>query len=190
MQQRRFIQLAVVACSIAATAFSAEAEKPNVVIVITDDQGYGDVAFTGNPAIKTPNIDKLRSQGTLLNNFHVDPTCAPTRSALMTGRYSDRVGVWHTVQGRSMLRRREITMADVFSQNGYATGMFGKWHLGDCYPYRPEDRGFQHCVYHQAGGVGQAPTIGATTTSTTPTSSTASISVSKGSAPMSGSMRA
>ena len=157
MQQRRFIQIAVVACSIAATAFSAEAEKPNVVIVITDDQGYGDVAFTGNPAIKTPNIDKLCSQGTLLNNFHVDPTCAPTRSALMTGRYSDRVGVWHTVQGRSMLRRREITMADIFSQNGYATGMFGKWHLGDCYPYRPEDRGFQHCVYHQAGGVGQAP---------------------------------
>ena len=75
----------------------------------------------------------------------------------MTGRYSDRVGVWHTVQGRNMLRRREITMADVFSQNGYATGLFGKWHLGDCYPYRPEDRGFQHCVYHKAGGVGQAP---------------------------------
>jgi len=157
MQKRRSIQIVVVACFMATTAFSAEAEKPNVVIVITDDQGYGDLAFTGNPAIKTPTIDTLRNQGTLLNNFHVDPTCAPTRSALMTGRYSDRVGVWHTVQGRSMLRRREITMADVFSQNGYATGMFGKWHLGDCYPYRPEDRGFQHCVYHQAGGVGQAP---------------------------------
>ena len=138
-------------------AFSNAAEKPNVVIVITDDQGYGDLAFTGNPAIKTPNLDKLRSQGTLLNNFHVDPTCAPTRAALMTGRYSNRVGVWHTVQGRSMLRRREVTMADIFSDNGYATGMFGKWHLGDCYPYRPEDRGFQHVVYHQAGGVGQAP---------------------------------
>jgi len=136
---------------------SSETSRPNVVIVITDDQGYGDFAFAGNNAIKTPNIDKLRGQGTLLNNFHVDPTCAPTRSALMTGRYSDRVGVWHTVQGRSMLRRREITMADVFSQNGYATGMFGKWHLGDCYPYRPEDRGFQHSVHHQAGGVGQAP---------------------------------
>ncbi len=157
MHQRPFIQLAVVACSISTAAFSAEAEKPNVVIVITDDQGYGDVTFTGNPAIKTPSIDKLCRQGTLLNNFHVDPTCAPTRSALMTGRYSDRVGVWHTVQGRNMLRRREVTMADVFSQNGYATGMFGKWHLGDCYPYRPEDRGFQHCVYHEAGGVGQAP---------------------------------
>ena len=136
---------------------STPESKPNVVIVITDDQGYGDLGFTGNPAIKTPTIDELRNQGTLLNNFHVDPTCAPTRSALMTGRYSDRVGVWHTVQGRNMLRRREITMANIFGDNGYATGLFGKWHLGDCYPYRPEDRGFQHSVYHKAGGVGQAP---------------------------------
>lgn len=132
-------------------------KAPNVLIVITDDQGYGDFGFTGNPAIKTPTIDKLSEEGTLLDNFHVDPTCAPTRAALMTGRYSDRVGVWHTVQGRNMLRRRETTMADVFSANGYATGLFGKWHLGDCYPYRPEDRGFQHSVYHKAGGVGQAP---------------------------------
>ncbi|MEJ6699698.1 MAG: arylsulfatase [Akkermansiaceae bacterium] len=138
-------------------ASSTFAAAPNVIIVITDDQGYGDLSFTGNTAIKTPNIDKLRSQGTLLDNFHVDPTCAPTRSALMTGRYSNRVGVWHTVQGRSMLRKREVTMADVFSKNGYATGIFGKWHLGDCYPYRPEDRGFKHTVYHGAGGVGQAP---------------------------------
>ena len=131
--------------------------KPNVVLVITDDQGYGDLSCTGNPALKTPNIDNLRTQGTFLDNYHVDPTCAPTRSALMTGRYSDRVGVWHTVMGRNMLRRRETTMADIFTANGYATAMFGKWHLGDVYPYRPEDRGFGHCVYHRAGGVGQAP---------------------------------
>lgn len=157
MQTRSLIQLVTLFGTIAAAAYSVGAEKPNVLIVITDDQGYGDVAFTGNPAIKTPNIDRLRNEGLLLNNFHVDPTCAPTRSALMTGRYSDRVGVWHTVQGRSMLRRREITMADILGSNGYATGLFGKWHLGDCYPYRPEDRGFQHSVYHQAGGVGQAP---------------------------------
>ncbi|TWU46101.1 Arylsulfatase precursor [Rubripirellula tenax] len=157
MQLRRFIQIAILAAVFVPSAFSAEGQRPNVIVVITDDQGYGDVAFTGNPAIKTPTIDKLAKQGTLLNNFHVDPTCAPTRSALMTGRYSDRVGVWHTVQGRNMLRRRETTMADVFAANGYATALFGKWHLGDCYPYRPEDRGFQHCVFHQAGGVGQAP---------------------------------
>ncbi len=157
MHIKHVILTAAAAAAIVPPVFSRDWEKPNVVIVITDDQGYGDLAFTGNPAIKTPTIDKLRDQGTLLNNFHVDPTCAPTRSALMTGRYSDRVGVWHTVQGRSMLRRREITMADIFTQNGYATGMFGKWHLGDCYPYRPEDRGFEHVVYHAAGGVGQAP---------------------------------
>lgn len=131
--------------------------SPNVILVITDDQGYGDFAFTGNTVIKTPALDQLRSESTLLTNFHVDPTCAPTRAALMTGRYSSRCGVWHTVQGRNMLRRREITMADIFTQNGYLTGLFGKWHLGDCYPYRPQDRGFQHCVYHSAGGVGQAP---------------------------------
>jgi arylsulfatase A-like enzyme len=157
MQIRRFIQFTILAAASALPAFAAAAKAPNVVIVITDDQGYGDFGFTGNPAIKTPSIDHLRTQGTLLNDFHVDPTCAPTRAALMSGRYSNRVGVWHTVQGRSMLRRRETTMADVFTANGYATGLFGKWHLGDCYPYRPEDRGFQHTVYHQAGGVGQAP---------------------------------
>jgi len=135
----------------------ALAAKPNVIVVITDDQGYGDLGCNGNTVIQTPNIDKLRSQGIQLDNYHVDPTCAPTRSALMTGRYSDRVGVWHTVQGRNMLREREITMADIFGQNGYATGIFGKWHLGDCYPYRPEDRGFTTTVYHGAGGVAQAP---------------------------------
>lgn len=153
----KWVLLACVTLGCAWPAFSKADQKPNVIIVITDDQGYGDLGFTGNPAIKTRAIDSLREQGTLLNNFHVDPTCAPTRSALMTGRYSNRVGVWHTVQGRSMLRRREVTMPEIFGQNGYATGMFGKWHLGDCYPYRPEDRGFQHTVYHQAGGVGQAP---------------------------------
>jgi arylsulfatase A-like enzyme len=139
------------------TMAGAQTAKPNVILVMTDDQGYGDCGFTGNEMVKTPTIDKLRDQSTLLDNFHVDPTCAPTRSALMTGRYSDRVGVWHTIQGRSMLRRREVTMADVFSKNGYATGIFGKWHLGDCYPYRPEDRGFQTSVYHSGGGVGQTP---------------------------------
>ncbi|VGO16363.1 Arylsulfatase [Pontiella desulfatans] len=138
-------------------AVAASAEKPNVVIVITDDQGYGDLGCNGNTVIQTPNIDRLRAQGIQLDNYHVDPTCAPTRSALMTGRYSARVGVWHTVQGRNMLREREVTMADIFKDNGYETGIFGKWHLGDCYPYRPEDRGFTYTVYHGAGGVGQAP---------------------------------
>ena len=114
MRLKQIIPLALLIGAMIQTVFAGETKKPNVVIVITDDQGYGDLGFTGNTAIQTPAIDQLRKEGTLLNNFHVDPTCAPTRSALMTGRYSNRVGVWHTVQGRSMLRTREITMANIF----------------------------------------------------------------------------
>ena len=147
--------LAIVFLSIAYV--STASDQPNVILVMTDDQGYGDLGCNGNTTIKTPHLDRLSRQGIQLDNFHVDPTCAPTRAALMTGRYSARCGVWHTVQGRNMLRTREITMADVFNQNNYRTGIFGKWHLGDNYPYRPEDRGFQYGVYHKAGGVGQAP---------------------------------
>jgi len=133
------------------------AARPNVVLVMTDDQGYGDVAAHGTPAIKTPNLDRLHAQSVRLTNFHVDPTCSPTRSALMTGRYSGRVGVWHTIMGRSLLRADEVTMADVFAKAGYATGIFGKWHLGDNYPFRPQDRGFQEVFVHGGGGVGQTP---------------------------------
>ena len=136
---------------------ASAAEKPNVIIVITDDQGYGDLGCHGNPILKTPHIDAFYKDALRLNNYHVDPTCAPTRSALMTGRYSDRVGVWHTIQGRNMLRSRETTMADVFKANGYATGIFGKWHLGDAYPYRPEDRGFEYVAMHGGGGIEQTP---------------------------------
>ena len=138
-------------------AASGVLPPPNVILIMTDDQGYGDIGCNGNTVIQTPHMDRLCAEGVMLDNYHVDPTCAPTRAALMTGRYSGRVGVWHTVQGRNMLREREVTMANVFADNGYATGLFGKWHLGDVYPYRPEDRGFQTAVYHKAGGVGQAP---------------------------------
>ena len=147
----------VLALFLAVAGVEAAGPKPNVVIVMTDDQGYGDLGINGNTIIKTPNLDRLGEQSIRLDNYHVDTTCAPSRSALMTGRYSSRIGVWHTVQGRNMLRRRETTMADIFSSNGYATGLFGKWHLGDTYPYRPEDRGFQTAVYHGGGGVGQTP---------------------------------
>lgn len=131
--------------------------KPNVILIITDDQGYGDLACHGNPIIKTPNIDALYAESTRLTNFHVSPTCAPTRAALMTGHYTNRTGVWHTIGGRSLLRKDEITIADVFGKNDYATAIFGKWHLGDNYPYRPQDRGFQEVLIHGAGGVGQTP---------------------------------
>jgi len=130
---------------------------PNVVLVITDDQGYGDLGCHGNAKIHTPNLDWLHAHSSRLTNFHVDPTCSPTRSALMTGHYSTRTGVWHTIMGRSLLGAWETTMADIFAANGYRTGIFGKWHLGDNYPFRPQDRGFQEIVVHGGGGVGQTP---------------------------------
>jgi arylsulfatase A-like enzyme len=132
-------------------------KRPNVVLVMTDDQGYGDLACHGNPVIKTPNIDELYAQSVRLTDFHVAPTCSPTRAGLMTGHCCNRTGVWHTIMGRSLLRRDEVTMGDVFSDSGYRTGIFGKWHLGDNYPFRPQDRGFDEVLIHLGGGVGQGP---------------------------------
>ena len=135
----------------------ADQRKPNVVLVITDDQGYGDLGCTGNPWIQTPNIDRFHEESVRFSNFHVSPLCTPTRGALMTGHRPVRNGAWATCWGRSILRKSEVTVANVFSDNGYLTGMFGKWHLGDNYPYRPQDRGFEHVVAHKGGGVGQTP---------------------------------
>ncbi|MEM7537302.1 MAG: arylsulfatase [Chloroflexota bacterium] len=131
--------------------------NPNVIFVITDDQGYGDLACHGNPVLKTPNLDKMHSESVRLDNYHVGPTCAPTRAGLMTGHYANSTGVWHTIGGRSLLRDNEVSMADIFRENGYVTGLFGKWHLGDTAPYRPQDRGFDEVVCHGGGGVGQTP---------------------------------
>ena len=132
-------------------------DRPNVIIVMTDDQGYGDIAAHGNPYLKTPNLDRLHSESIRLTNFHVGTSCAPTRAALMTGRDGNKVGVWHTIAGRSQLDSRETTIADVFKANGYRTSIFGKWHLGDSYPFLPNDRGFEEALYHGGGGIGQGP---------------------------------
>lgn len=134
-----------------------KSRQPNVILIITDDQGYGDIAAHGNPYISTPNLNRLYSESMRLTNYHVSPTCSPTRAALLTGRYNNRTGVWHTVTGRSRIREDEITMAQIFSDNGYETGMFGKWHLGFSYPARPMDKGFKTAVYHGGGGVGNTP---------------------------------
>lgn len=132
---------------------------PNVILILTDDQGYGDLGCHGNTEIKTPALDRLQAESVRLTDFHVDPTCSPTRSALMTGRYSTRTGVWHTIAGRSLLRKEEVTLADLFSAAGYRTGIFGKWHLGDNAPLRPQDRGFDEVLVHGGGGVGQTPDV-------------------------------
>jgi arylsulfatase A-like enzyme len=129
---------------------------PNIILVMTDDQGYGDLSCHGNPILKTPNLDRLHAESVRFTDFHVSSFCTPTRAALMTGRYPGRTGAYRTSSGRTMLHTDERTVADVFSENGYATGMIGKWHLGDNAPHRPQDRGFQDVVWHRCGGVGQA----------------------------------
>lgn len=135
----------------------AQDSRPNVIIVITDDQGYGDLGCHGNEIIKTPNLDQFYKESVRLTDFHVSPTCAPSRGALMTGRYTNRIGTWHTIAGRSQLFSDETTLAQLFAVNGYKTGLFGKWHLGDNYPFRPIDRGFQEVITHGGGGIGQGP---------------------------------
>ncbi len=138
-------------------AQSTESVRPNVILVMTDDQGFADLGAHGNPYLKTPNMDAMRNDSVFFDNFHVSPTCSPTRASLMTGRYSLRTGIWHTIQGRSILRGDETTMAEFFSANGYQTAMFGKWHLGDNFPYLPQNRGFMETFAHGGGGVTQGP---------------------------------
>lgn len=132
-------------------------QPPNVILIMTDDQGYGDLACHGNPYVKTPALDNLYKESVRFTDFHVDPCCAPTRSALLTGCYSSRAGVWHTIGGRSLIKEGMPTIADLFSNNGYETGIFGKWHLGENYPFRPQDRGFKETLVHGGGVVGSNP---------------------------------
>ncbi|MDB4265257.1 arylsulfatase [bacterium] len=131
------------------------AEKPNIILVLTDDQGYGDVAAHGHPFIKTPNIDALHAKSVRLTNFHVSPTCAPTRAALMSGMSPFKVGVTHTVFERERMALGYETVAGVLKTAGYQTGIFGKWHLGDADEYQPGRRGFDEVFIHGAGGIGQ-----------------------------------
>ncbi len=127
--------------------------NPNVILIMTDDQGYGDLSCHGNPVLRTPNLDILYSQSTRFTDFHVCPFCSPTRASLMIGRFAERANVWTTVYNRNHLDRKETTIAEFFKASGYATGHFGKWHLGQAYPYRPIDRGFDEWVGHGDGGL-------------------------------------
>ena len=129
--------------------------RPNIIFIITDDQGYGDISAHGNPVLKTPNLDRLRAEGVRFTDFHVSPTCAPTRSALLTGRHEFRNGITHTIHERERLTPDAVTLAQVLKGAGYATGIFGKWHLGDEPAYWPSARGFDEMFIHGAGGIGQ-----------------------------------
>jgi arylsulfatase len=132
-----------------------EIQHPNVILIITDDQGYGDLGFTGNPHVKTPELDNFARESIRFNQFYVSPVCAPTRSSLMTGRYSLRTGMRDTYNGGAIMATEEVTIAEMLKEAGYKTGMFGKWHLGDNYPFRPGDQGFDESLIHLSGGMGQ-----------------------------------
>ena len=132
-----------------------ENKKPNVIIIMTDDQGFGDLGINKNPNIITPNIDQFASESVRFDNFFVSPVCAPTRASLMTGRYSLRTGVRDTYNGGAIMSNTETTIAEILKEADYSTGIFGKWHLGDNYPFRPSEQGFDESLIHLAGGIGQ-----------------------------------
>ncbi len=130
--------------------------RPNIIYVMTDDQGYGDIAAHGNPILETLNLDRFRDQSVRLTEYHVSPTCAPTRAALLTGRHEFRSGVTHTIHERERLALDAVTLPQLLKTAGYSTGIFGKWHLGDEDEYQPGKRGFDRTFIHGGGGIGQA----------------------------------
>lgn len=146
------------------TACSSESQKtegltgsrPNIILVMTDDQGMGDITALGNPLINTPNLDRFYGLSTRFTEFHVSPTCAPTRAALLSGRHEFRNGVTHTIRERERMALSTTTIAEVLRDAGYETGIFGKWHLGDEDEYQPYNRGFTETFIHGAGGIGQS----------------------------------
>lgn len=132
------------------------ASKPNVVLIITDDQGYGPLGRHGNTWIRTPHLDDLYDHSVRFERFLVEPTCSPTRSAIMTGRHPFKNGITHTILERERMTLDATILPQVLKAVGYSSGIFGKWHLGDEEPYQPHRRGFDEAFIHGAGGIGQA----------------------------------
>lgn len=140
---------------VAGTTAAELPSRPNIVFILTDDQGYGDLSCHGNPVLQTPHIDRLHAESVRFTDFHVSPTCAPTRSALMSGRHEFKNGVTHTILERERMSLKTTTLPQLLKAAGYATGIFGKWHLGDEDAYQPDRRGFDEVFIHGAGGIGQ-----------------------------------
>ena len=138
------------------SAESLKGSRPNIILVMTDDQGMGDLSCMGNEVLKTPNLDEFYKKSTRFTDFHVSPTCAPTRSAIFSGRHEFRNGVTHTILERERMALSTTTFAKLLSRHGYVTGIFGKWHLGDEDAYQPYNRGFTKTFIHGAGGIGQS----------------------------------
>jgi len=151
------IALSIVACLLAGcvNAASLAGKRPNIIIVLTDDQGYGDLGRNGNPVIKTPHLDKMYDEAVHFEDFQVSPTCSPCRSALLSGKHEFKNGITHTIHERERMSLKTTTLAQVLKSAGYTTGVFGKWHLGDEDAYQPAKRGFDEVFVHGAGGIGQ-----------------------------------
>ena len=150
----------VVLClaTLVAASPARAAGRPNVIVLITDDQGYGDLSCPGNPVLRTPNLDRLHGQSVRLTDFHAAPMCTPTRGQLLTGLDALRNGAMNVSSGRALLRRGIPTAADLLAAGGgYRCGHFGKWHLGDNHPYRPQDRGFHKALWFPSSHIGSAP---------------------------------
>lgn len=137
-------------------AESLSGSRPNIIMVMTDDQGMGDLSCMGNTVLKTPHLDRFYEMSTRFREFHVSPTCSPTRSAIFSGRHEFRNGVTHTIKERERMALSTTTFPQLLQQAGYQTGIFGKWHLGDEDAYQPYNRGFSEVFIHGAGGIGQA----------------------------------
>jgi arylsulfatase len=149
------LRLFLLICFVPVVAAVGAERKPNVVLIMPDDIGYGDYSCLGNPIIKTPHVDAFWKDSVRFTDFHVSPTCAPCRSALLTGRHEFKNGVTHTILERERMTLKATTLAQVMKSAGYATGIFGKWHLGDEAEYQPGRRGFDESFIHGAGGIGQ-----------------------------------
>jgi arylsulfatase A-like enzyme len=173
MNPTRIFPITVLSLSCVFTGFvtgAVAAERPNVIVIMSDDQGGGDYGFMGNDVIRTPELDAMHQRSGYLSRFYVSPVCAPTRASLMTGRYNYRTRCIDTYVGRAMMDTEEVTLAEFLRDAGYRTGIYGKWHLGDNYPLRAMDQGFQDSLVHRGGGIGQpSDPIGAEGKYTDPT---------------------
>jgi arylsulfatase A-like enzyme len=152
---KRLPLLLFMSCCLLTFRLPGATDRPHIILIMSDDQGGWDYGFMGNRIVQTPNLDAMAAGGVRMSRFYVSPVCTPTRANLMTGRYNYRTRAIDTYLGRAMMDPGEVTLAEALAPAGYATGIFGKWHLGDSYPLRPQDQGFQEVLVHRGGGIGQ-----------------------------------
>ena len=150
---RHLASASLITAMIALVNTAVAADRPNILFIMSDDQGYWDTGATGNPHIDTPSMDAIAAEGMTLDRYYAAPVCAPTRAGIMTGRYYLRTGLYNTRFGGDTLALDEVTVAQLLSQAGYRTGLFGKWHLGKYPGYQPQDRGFDQFFGHYHGHI-------------------------------------